>query len=124
MHKNNKYEYQPIGFKQYDDEPIFEKIDTRTEEDLEETPGVEVNEYIPGAFIDGNGNVVTKESFDANINKIRAETKSINKLSTAKLILYISLAMSILTLSYGAYNRYFKTKNNVNTALIQKNKQK
>lgn len=105
-----------IGFRVYDEEPEVEpmkQIDTTAQTDEEqsiETPTVLLDDYIPGAVYDAQGNIVTKKSFDAAIKKVRAEARKMNLSGIAKLIFYTALAASLLQLSYGVYNKYLKTK--------------
>ena len=97
-----------IGFRVYDEEPEpMQQINTTEEEPEEEQNStVMLEDYIPGAVYDGAGNIVTYESFRAKIKKLKAEARSLSRISTAKFILYVSLAASILMLSYGAYKKY------------------
>ena len=105
-----------IGFRVYDEEPEVEpmkQIDTteRTDEESStENSTVMLEDYIPGAVYDGQGNIVTKKSFDARVKKLRAEARNLNLSGIAKLVFYAALAASLLQLSYGVYNKYLKTK--------------
>ena len=94
-----------IGFRQGKDK------EEETEEKL-----VLLEDYIPGAVYDAQGNIVTKESFDAAVKKTKAEARHLNWLALAKLILYSSIGASLLIVSYGAYKKYFDTKNVINKA--------
>lgn len=111
--------HKRIGFRVYDEEPEVEpmkQIDTTEQTDEEqptETPTVLLDDYIPGAVYDAQGNIVTKKSFDAAIKKVRAEARKMNLSGIAKLIFYTALAASLLQLSYGVYNKYLKTKPNI-----------
>lgn len=77
-----------------------------------------LEDYIPGAVYDAQGNIVTYKSFNAKIKKVKAEARNLNWSALAKLILYSSLGVSILLLSYGAYKKYFDTKNTMNKVKI------
>lgn len=104
-------EPRKIGFRtSYDDEvePIKQINTTEKSKEQEENPTVMLEDYIPGAVYDGQGNVVTYQSFRAKVKKDRAEARNLNWSALARLILYTSLGASILLLSYGAYNKYFK----------------
>ena len=105
-----------IGFRtSYDDEPEVEpmkQINTTEETEDEQNSTVMLEDYIPGAVYDGQGNIVTYKSFNTKIKKIKAETRNLNWSALARLILYTSLGASILLLSYGAYKKYFDTKSN------------
>lgn len=99
-----------IGFKtSYDEDEIepMKQINT-TEEQEENNSTVMLEDYIPGAVYDGQGNIVTYKSFNAKVKKERAEARNLNWSALAKLILYTSLGASILLLSHGVYNKYFK----------------
>ena len=61
---------------------------------------------------DANGNIITYESFMANIKKTKAEAKNLKRNSLAKLILYISISASLMLLSYGTYKKYLVQKQN------------
>ena len=119
-----------IGFRIYDEEPEVEPMKTinTEEEETEETPQdnstVMLEDYIPGAVYDGAGNIVTYQSFMANVKKITAETKNLRRTSAAKFILYVSLAASILMLSYGAYKKYLNPVEKAKTAMIKKDRQR
>ena len=100
-------QHRKIGFRtSYDEIEPMQQINT-TEETEEESP-VMLEDYIPGAVYDAQGNIVTYKSFNAKVKKDRAETRNLNWSALARLILYTSLGASILLLSYGAYNKYFK----------------
>lgn len=105
-----------IGFRTSHDEEELEpmkQIDT-TEEEQEGTDStVMLEDYIPGAVYDGQGNIVTQKSFNAKIKKLKAEARNLNWTAVARLILYTSLSASVLLLSYGAYKKYFDTKNQI-----------
>lgn len=99
-----------IGFRTSTDdrlevEPI-QQINTTEEEKEENSSTVMLEDYIPGAVYDAQGNIVTYDSFMAKVKKIKAEAKSLRRISAAKFILYTSLAASILMLSYGTYKKY------------------
>ena len=104
-----------IGFRtSADEEPDIEPMkQINTTEESEEQPVVMLEDYIPGAVYDAQGNIVTKKSFDAVVKKVRAEARNLNWSALARLILYTSIGASILLLSYGAYEKYFNTKNNI-----------
>ena len=59
-----------------------------------------------------------------NVKKITAETKNLRRTSAAKFILYVSLAASILMLSYGAYKKYLNPVEKAKTAMIKKDRQR
>lgn len=75
-----------------------------------------LEDYIPGAVYDAQGNIVTYKSFNAKIKKLKAEARNLNWSALARLILYTSLGASVLLLSYGAYKKYFNTKDTINKA--------
>ena len=91
----------------------MKQIDT-TEEVEEQNTTVMLEDYIPGAVYDAQGNIVTYKSFNAAVKKTRAEARNLNWSALARLILYTSIGASILLLSYGAYEKYFSSKNSVN----------
>ena len=98
-----------IGFRTSRDEiEPMQQINTTEETEERESP-VMLEDYIPGAVYDAQGNIVTYKSFNAKVKKDRAEARNLNWSALARLILYTSLGASILLLSYGAYNKYFKT---------------
>jgi hypothetical protein len=100
-----------IGFRTSYDEPEVEpmkQINTAEESEEEQNSTVMLEDYIPGAVYDAQGNIVTYQSFRAKIKKDRAEARNLNWSALARLILYTSLGASILLLSYGTYNKYFK----------------
>jgi len=105
-----------IGFRTSADEELdvepMKQINTTEETEEQESP-VMLEDYIPGAVYDAQGNIVTYKSFNAKIKKIKAEARNLNCVGVAKLILYASLGASILLLSYGAYKKYFDTKNQI-----------
>ena len=107
-----------IGFRTSHDDEIepMQQINTTEEETTEESPYVNLEDYIPGGVYDGNGNIVTQKSFNAKIKKIKAEARNLNWTALAKLILYSGLSVSVVLLSYGAYKKYFDTKNQINKA--------
>ena len=111
-----------IGFRTAADdlevEPM-QQINTTEEEQEEDKSTVMLEDYIPGAVYDGAGNIVTYESFRATIKKLKAEAKSLRRISAAKFILYTSLAASILMLSYGAYKKYFSPVEKAKTEIIK-----
>lgn len=117
-----------IGFKtSHDNDEIepMKQINTTEEEQEESTSTVMLEDYIPGAVYDAQGNIVTYKSFDAKVRKERAEARNLNWSALARLILYTSLGASILLLSYGAYKKYFSTKDQINkikTEIIAKEK--
>lgn len=109
-------EPRKIGFRtSHENEPEpMKQINTAEEsKEQEENPIVMLEDYIPGAVYDAQGNIVTYKSFNATVKKLKAEARSLNWSALAKLILYSSLGASILLLSYGAYKKYFDTKNNI-----------
>lgn len=110
-------EPRKIGFRTSRDdevEPIKQINTTEKSEEQEENSIVMLEDYIPGAVYDAQGNIVTYKSFNAKIKKLKAEARNLNWSALAKLILYTSLGTSILLLSYGAYKKYFDTKNSIN----------
>lgn len=113
-----------IGFRVYDEEPEVEpmkQINTEEgEEEQQEQTTVMLEDYIPGAVYDAQGNIVTYDSFTAKIKKTKAEAKSIRRISAAKFILYTSLAASILLLSYGAYKKYLSPVEKAKQEIISK----
>lgn len=120
--------HRRIGFISYDEEPEtipLTRIQTGGTEEEEQQPTDEqpplLNDYIPGAIYDGQGNIVTEESFRANLKKVKAEARNLNWSALARLVLYSGLGISILMLSYGAYKKYFQTpKNPVETIIKSK----
>ena len=98
-----------IGFRTNHDDEIepMKQINTTEETEEQESP-VMLDDYIPGAVYDAQGNIVTYESFNAKIKKEKAEARNLNWSALARLVLYTSLGASILLLSYGAYNKYLK----------------
>ena len=70
-----------IGFRIYDEEPEVEPMKTinTEEEETEETPQenstVMLEDYIPGAVYDGAGNIVTYQSFMANVKKNKSRSQ-------------------------------------------------
>lgn len=111
MPKKDNPPRRRIGFIRGNEEPDVEpmkQIDTtgENEEEQDESSTVLLNDYIPGAIYDGQGNIVTYESFRAKVRKLKAEAKSLRRISAGKFILYTSLAASIALLSYGAYKKY------------------
>lgn len=107
-----------IGFRTSHDDELepMQQINTTEEETTEESPYVNLEDYIPGGVYDGNGNIVTQKSFNAKIKKIKAEARNLNWTALARLILYTSIGASIVLLSHGAYKKYFDTKNQINKA--------
>lgn len=99
-----------IGFRTNTDDRLevepMQQINTAEEQEEENNSTVMLEDYIPGAVYDAQGNIVTYDSFMAKVKKIKAEAKSLRRISAAKFILYTSLAASILMLSYGAYKKY------------------
>lgn len=113
MTQPTKQPQRRIGFRTSHDDEIepMQQIDTTEEEEQEQEPAtVMLEDYIPGAVYDAQGNIVTKKSFDAAVKKLRAEARNLNLSGIAKLIFYAALAASLLQLSYGVYNKYLKTK--------------
>lgn len=107
-----------IGFRtSYNESEIepMKQINTAEESEEEQNSTVMLEDYIPGAVYDGQGNIVTYKSFNAKIKKLKAEARNLNWSALAKLILYSSLGASILLLSYGAYKKYFNTKDIIKT---------
>lgn len=99
-----------IGFRTHEEDEIeFQEMqqinNTENEEDKDDST-VMLNDYIPGAVYDANGNIITKDSFNANIKKVKAEARNLNWIALAKLILYTSISTSIALLSYGVYKKY------------------
>lgn len=111
-----------IGFRtSYDEEPEVEpmkQINT-TEEVEEQNTTVMLEDYIPGAVYDAQGNIVTYKSFNAAVKKTRAEARNLNWSALARLILYTSIGASVLLLSHGAYKKYFDTKDTIKKAKIE-----
>lgn len=98
-----------IGFRtSYDEPEPMQQINTTEKEQDETSATVMLEDYIPGAVYDAQGNIVTYQSFRAKIKKDRAEARNLNWSALARLIFYTSLGASILLLSYGTYNKYFK----------------
>ena len=118
-----------IGFRtSRDDEPEIEPMKQlstteETEEEQDEST-VMLNDYIPGAIYDGQGNIVTYESFRAAVKKLKAEAKSLRRISAGKFILYTSLAASIALLSYGAYKKYLTPVEKAKQEIINNQRQK
>lgn len=112
-----------IGFRTSADDELevepMQQINTTEEEQEEDKSTVMLEDYIPGAVYDGAGNIVTYESFRAAIKKLKAEAKSLKRISAAKFILYTSLAASILMLSYGAYKKYLSPVEKAKTEIIK-----
>lgn len=109
-----------IGFRTSTDEELdvepMKQINTTEESKEEQNSTVMLEDYIPGAVYDGQGNIVTYKSFDAKIKKLKAEARNLNWSALAKLILYSSVGASIFLLSHGIYKKYFDTKDTVNKA--------
>ena len=111
-------EPRKIGFRtSYNEDEIepMKQINT-TEEQEESNSTVMLEDYIPGAVYDGQGNIVTQKSFNAKVKKLKAEARNLNWSALAKLILYSSIGASIFLLSHGIYKKYFDTKDTVNKA--------
>lgn len=121
-----------IGFRTSADEEIevepMKQIDTTGEneegQEQEEDSTVLLNDYIPGAIYDGQGNIVTYESFKAKVRKLKAEAKSLRRISAGKFILYTSLAASIALLSYGAYKKYLNPVEKAKQEIINNQRQR
>ena len=109
-----------IGFRTSADEELgvepIKQINTTEESEEEQNSTVMLEDYIPGAVYDAQGNIVTYKSFNAKIKKLKAEARNLNWSALARLILYTSLGVSVLLLSYGAYQKYFNTKDTINKA--------
>lgn len=108
-----------IGFRtsQDDIEPEpMKQINTTEESEEDQQTTVMLEDYIPGAVYDAQGNIVTYKSFNAAIKKLKAEARNLTWSALAKLILYSSIGASVLLLSYGTYKKYFDVKDNVNKA--------
>lgn len=107
-----------IGFRtSADQEPEVEpmkQINTTDEGEEDQQTTVMLEDYIPGAVYDAQGNIVTYKSFNASIKKLKAEARNLTWSALAKLILYSSIGASVLLLSYGTYKKYFDVKDNVN----------
>jgi len=121
-------EPRKIGFRtsaneELDVEPM-KQINTTEETEDEQNSTVMLEDYIPGAVYDAQGNIVTYKSFNAKIKKLKAEARNLSWTALAKLILYSSLGASILLLSYGTYKKYFDTKNQINKIKTEINKEK
>lgn len=112
-----------IGFRTSHDEELevepMKQINTTEESEEEQDTTVMLNDYIPGAVYDGQGNIVTKQSFNAKIKKLKAEARNLNWSALARLILYTSIGASVLLLSYGAYKKYFDTKDIIKKAKME-----
>ena len=121
-----------IGFRTSADEEIevepMKQIDTtgenEEEQEQEEDSTVLLNDYIPGAIYDGQGNIVTYESFKAKVRKLKAESKSLRRISAGKFILYTTLAASIALLSYGTYKKYLSPVEKAKQEIINNQRQK
>jgi len=121
-----------IGFRTSADEEIevepMKQIDTtegnEEEQEQDESSTVLLNDYIPGAIYDGQGNIVTYESFKAKVRKLKAEAKSLRRISAGKFILYTSLAASIALLSYGAYKKYLNPVEKAKQEIINNQRQR
>jgi len=126
----NNPQRRKIGFRTSADEEIevepMKQIDTtgENEEEQEEDSTVLLNDYIPGAIYDGQGNIVTYESFKAKVRKLKAEAKSLKRISAGKFILYTSLAASIALLSYGAYKKYLNPVEKAKQEIINNQRQR
>lgn len=126
----NNPQRRKIGFRTSADEEIevepMKQIDTtgENEEEQEEDSTVLLNDYIPGAIYDGQGNIVTYESFKAKVRKLKAEAKSLRRISAGKFILYTSLAASIALLSYGAYKKYLNPVEKAKQEIINNQRQR
>jgi len=118
-----------IGFRtSRDDEPEIEPMKQlstaeETEEEQDEST-VMLNDYIPGAIYDGQGNIVTYESFRAAVKKLKAEAKNLRRTSAAKFILYTTLAASIALLSYGTYKKYLSPAEKAKQEIINNQRQR
>lgn len=118
-----------IGFRtSRDDEPEIEPMKQlstteETEEEQDEST-VMLNDYIPGAIYDGQGNIVTYESFRATVKKLKAEAKNLRRTSAAKFILYTTLAASIALLSYGTYKKYLSPVEKTKQEIINNQRQR
>lgn len=128
----NNPQRRKIGFRTSADEEIevepMKQIDTTGEneegQEQEEDSTVLLNDYIPGAIYDGQGNIVTYESFKAKVRKLKAEAKSLRRISAGKFILYTSLAASIALLSYGAYKKYLNPVEKAKQEIINNQRQR
>lgn len=102
-----------IGFRYSagDFETVPLEVINNEEDEVEEQDDstVLLSDFIPGAVYDGAGNILTQDSFKVQTKKTKAEARNLNIGALSKLILYSSLAISLLLLSYGAYNKYLKT---------------
>lgn len=71
-----------IGFRtgqEYDEIEPTKQINTAEEKSEEQDEStVMLNDYIPGAIYDGQGNIVTYESFRANIKKQKLKPRILN----------------------------------------------
>lgn len=121
-----------IGFRTSADEEIevepMKQIDTtgenEEEQEQDENSTVLLDDYIPGAIYDGQGNIVTYESFKAKVRKLKAEAKSLRRISAGKFILYTSLAASIALLSYGVYKKYLNPVEKAKQEIINNQRQR
>lgn len=112
MTQPTKQPQRRIGFRTSHDNEVepMQQLDTTEEKEEQEPATVMLEDYIPGAVYDGQGNIVTKKSFDAAVKKLKAEARNLNLSGIAKLVFYTALAASLLQISYGVYNKYLKTK--------------
>ena len=108
-----------IGYRSYDEvevEPL-KQINNTPEENKEEveeesTGTVMLNDYIPGAIYDEQGNIITNELFRANLKKVKAETRNLNWQALARLILYSGIGISVLLLASGVSKKYLQVPKN------------
>ena len=89
-----------IGFRTNYDEPEPMQQINATEETEEQESPVMLEDYIPGAVYDAQGNVITAKSFNAQIKKTKAEARNLTWSALAKLILAGSIGFSILLVAH------------------------
>ncbi len=119
-------EPRKIGFRTSHDDEVepMKQINTTEELEEQENSTVMLEDYIPGAVYDAQGNIVTYKSFNAKIKKVKAEARNLNWNALARLVLYTSLGASILLLSYGVYNKYLKVADKAKQGIIYQQKER
>ena len=80
-----------IGFRTNHDDEIEPMKQIGNTEETEEQVPVLLEDYIPGAVYDAQGNIVTYKSFNAKVKKTIAEARNLSWSALARLILYTSL---------------------------------
>lgn len=96
-------EPRKIGFRTSRDielEPMQQINTIEGTEEEQENPIVMLEDYIPGAVYDAQGNVITAKSFNAQIKKTKAEARNLTWSALAKLILAGSIGFSILLVAH------------------------